>query len=54
MALLDLFKPKWKHSDPKVRLKAIEEITNQQVLKEVAKNPQGRQNRPEKILQVGR
>lgn len=38
MALLDLFKPKWKHSDPKVRLKAIEEITNQQVLKEVAKN----------------
>ncbi len=35
MALLDLFKPKWKHSDPIVRRGAIEEITDQDVLRKV-------------------
>ena len=38
MALSDLFKPKWKHSDPNVRKAAILNITDQKVLAEVAKN----------------
>lgn len=32
MSLLDSFKPKWKHSDPKVRREALKKITDQKVL----------------------
>ena len=38
MALSDLFKPKWKHSDPSVRLQTIENISDQSVLAFIAKN----------------
>ncbi|GEM_PF-5437180 len=38
MALLDVFKPKWKHSDSKVRENAIKEITDQKILVQIAKN----------------
>ena len=35
MALSDLFKPKWKNSNPNVREKAIINVTNQKVLSEL-------------------
>jgi len=38
MAFLDLFRPKWKHSDWTVRIEAIKEVTDQKVLASVAKN----------------
>ena len=37
MSIFDWFKPKWKHSDPKIRLAAVKAITDQQVLAEVAR-----------------
>jgi len=38
MAILDLFRPKWKHSNWKVREAAIEKLTDQNVLIDIAKN----------------
>lgn len=38
MALKDMFKPKWKHSDAKVRLQAIGSLKDQNLLAELAKN----------------
>ncbi len=37
MGLSDLFKPKWKHSDPEVRKEAIEKINDQAILAEIAR-----------------
>lgn len=37
MSILDLFKPKWKHSDPDKRSEAIEIISDQALLADVAK-----------------
>ena len=38
MGLLDIFKPKLKHSDPDVRSEAVKKITDQAVLVDIAKN----------------
>ena len=39
MGLLDrIFKPKWQHDDPKVRLEAIKKLDDQEKLGEVAIN----------------
>lgn len=36
MSLLDLFKPKWKHSNPDVRKEALQNIFDQEILSEIA------------------
>ncbi len=36
MSITDMFKPKWKHSDKRVRLEAIEKLEDQHVLIEIA------------------
>jgi len=38
LSLLDLFKPKWKHSDPKVRRKALEGVWSHDVLSAIVRN----------------
>jgi flavoprotein len=38
MGLLDLFRPKWKHSDLRVRWDEVKKITDQKVLTDIAKN----------------
>lgn len=38
MSFFDRFKPKWRHSDPAVRLAAVRELTDQRALSEVATN----------------
>jgi hypothetical protein len=38
MAFIDLFRPKWKHSNWQVRETAVKKLTDQAVLDEVAKN----------------
>src|ERR1017187_5032385 len=38
MGIADLFRPKWKHSNPNVRLDAVKALSNQAVLAEIAKN----------------
>jgi hypothetical protein len=38
MGIVDLFKPKWKHSDREKRERAVEELTDQTLLTEIAKN----------------
>ena len=38
MGLFDLFRPKWKHSDPDVRIAAASEITDENILVEMAAN----------------
>ena len=35
MGLFDFFKPDWKHSDPRVRQKSIEQVTETAVLAEI-------------------
>jgi len=37
MALMDIFRPKWKNSDQEVRKAAIEQLTDQAILAEIAK-----------------
>jgi hypothetical protein len=37
MPLLDLFRRRWKHKDPDVRGKAVEKLTNQVLLAEIAR-----------------
>jgi hypothetical protein len=37
MALTDLFRPKWKHSDVQVRIAAVNRLTNQVKLANIAK-----------------
>jgi len=37
VALIDLFRPKWRHSDPGVRLSAVKGLADQAVLAQVAK-----------------
>ena len=37
MSLLDFVKPKWKHSDHKVRLEAIEKVIDKSILHRIAK-----------------
>lgn len=36
MGLLDLFRPKWKHSDPDVRIAAASEVSDENILIEMA------------------
>lgn len=36
MGLFDLFRPKWKHSDPDTRLEAAREMTDQTLLRQMA------------------
>lgn len=36
MGLFDLFRPKWKHSDPDTRLEAAREMTDQILLRQMA------------------
>ena len=38
MAFLDLFKPKWKHSNLKIRVATVENLTDQKVLIDIVKN----------------
>jgi hypothetical protein len=38
MELKDLFRPKWKHSESKVRLAAVKQLTNQTLLIDIARN----------------
>jgi hypothetical protein len=38
MGLFDLFRPKWKHSDPDVRIAAAGKITDENILIEMAGN----------------
>jgi hypothetical protein len=38
MGFLDFFKPKWKHSEWRVRKEAIKKISKQRILKKIAKN----------------
>lgn len=38
MSFSDLFRPKWKNSDPRVRAAAVRELNDQSLLAEVAKN----------------
>jgi hypothetical protein len=38
MAILDLFRPKWKHSNPDVRLNAVEKLNNSIILEKIAIN----------------
>ena len=38
MGIIDLFKPKWRHSDPAVRREAVEALDNQSSLITVAKS----------------
>jgi hypothetical protein len=38
MALFDLFRPKWKHSDPDVRVAAAKELTDRKALLDLAAN----------------
>ena len=37
MSLLDFFRPKWKHSDPKVRLEAIEKVIDKSILNRISR-----------------
>lgn len=38
MAILDLFRANWKHSNPNKRIEAIKNLTNQNLLADIAKN----------------
>jgi hypothetical protein len=38
MGLMDLFRPKWKHSDSSVRCEAVKELEDEKLLLEIAKN----------------
>ena len=38
MSIADWFRPKWKNSDPAVRLAAVAQVTDQSVLADIAKN----------------
>ncbi|MBF0538738.1 MAG: hypothetical protein HQL03_10860 [Nitrospirae bacterium] len=38
MSIKDLFQPKWKHCDPAVRKAAVEKLTDQKVLADIAKH----------------
>ena len=38
MSIADWFRPKWKHSDPDVRRKAVEALADQLELADIAKN----------------
>ena len=38
MGFFDLFKPKWKHSNPEIRKAAIDKITDQSILADILKN----------------
>jgi hypothetical protein len=42
MRISELFRPKWKHPDEKIRKAAVEKLTSQEKLAEVAKNDQER------------
>ncbi len=37
MGLMDIFKPKWKHSDPEIRILGVNKLSDQAMLAEVAK-----------------
>ena len=52
MAILDLFKPKWKHSDWKVRTIAIQKVTDQKILTVVAKNDENSQARKAAVEKI--
>lgn len=45
MELMDLFRPKWRRSNPDVRLKAIAELTDQAILAKMARSDWGREVR---------
>lgn len=38
MALFDMIKPKWKHSDPQVRLQAVKDIDDEKILEQIVKD----------------
>ncbi len=38
MKLRDLFVPRWDHSDPMVRKKAVEKMNNIELIKQIAEN----------------
>lgn len=38
MKLVDLLRPKWKHTDPKIRLVAVARLTDQNAIAEVAQS----------------
>lgn len=42
MGLMDIFRPKWKHSDSNVRMAAVETLTDQVVLAEIARTDENR------------
>jgi hypothetical protein len=49
MGFTDLFKPKWKHSDPEVRRAAVKEISDQALLADIAKKDKNPNVREEVI-----
>ena len=52
MGLGDLFKPKYKHSDWKIRLEAVKKIDNQKILLDIAKNDPESEVRKEAINKI--
>jgi len=52
MAILDLFRPKWKHSNWAVRIKAVEKIKDQELLINIAKSDENIQVRKAAIKKV--
>ncbi len=52
MSIADWFKPKWKHSKPAVRLAAVEELTDQNVLARISRNDEDREAREAALKRV--
>jgi hypothetical protein len=54
MTFKDLFRPKWKHSDPKIRIAAVKEITEGKKLSQIAKNDRDSSVRKEAVIKLDR
>ena len=52
MSIADLFRPKWRHSNPVIRLKAVKNITKQDILAKVAKMDEDHNIRKAAILML--
>lgn len=53
MGLFDKFRtPKWKHEDAKVRLEAVKELDDQEILAEIAKNDSDKDVRKEAVKKI--
>lgn len=52
MAFTDLFKPKYKHSDWNVRKQAVQELTDENILTEIAYNDESGSVRHEAVKKI--